>query len=216
MSALDDRTARAYDVVAATYAELSADVAAVEHPVDRGLLDAFAELARGRGLVGDLGCGPGRLTARLADQGVDAFGLDLSAGMLAVARGRHPDLRFIQGSLARLGLADGALAGALAWYSIIHTEPAGLPQVCAELARVVAPGGHLLVAFQAGRGERVDRGVAYGHAVALTGWRHERDHVAGLLESAGFGLLATTLRAPVGREVTPQAFLLGQRAGSTS
>ena len=113
-------TRTAYDTVAAAYEELARSLLA-DSPMDRALLGLFAEqvLAGGGGPVGDLGCGPGRITVHLDSLGLDAFGVDLSPGMVAVARRRHPRLRFDVGSLTALDLQDGGLAGALAWYSEI-------------------------------------------------------------------------------------------------
>ena len=39
----------------------------------------------------EVGCGPGHVTAYLAEAGADATGLDLSPGMVAEARRRFPD-----------------------------------------------------------------------------------------------------------------------------
>jgi SAM-dependent methyltransferase len=81
-----DTTRRAYDAVAVDYAALLRTSLA-ESPLDRALLNVLAELvlADGGGMVGDLGCGPGRVTAYLHERGLDAFGVDLSPGMVAVA-----------------------------------------------------------------------------------------------------------------------------------
>ncbi|GAA3223377.1 hypothetical protein GCM10020256_31430 [Streptomyces thermocoprophilus] len=89
--------------------------------------------------MADLGCGPGRITAYLASLGLSVYGLDLSESMLAIARREHPGLRFEQGSMTRLDLADGDLAGAVCWYSTIHTPDEELPALFAELYRVLAP-----------------------------------------------------------------------------
>ncbi len=80
-------TRAAYDTVAADYAEVFRDNLA-SMPFDRAMLGVFAELVQGDGggRVGDLGCGPGRVTSHLAQMGVDAFGIDLSPGMIEVAR----------------------------------------------------------------------------------------------------------------------------------
>ncbi|WP_198654485.1 class I SAM-dependent methyltransferase [Nocardia aurea] len=117
-------TQLAYDTVAADYAELLRDELDTK-PLDRAMLAAFAELVQApdAGQVADLGCGPGRITAHLQSLGVNAFGIDLSPQMVAVARRSHPDLRFEQGSMTALDLADGAVGGAVAWYSTVHTPP---------------------------------------------------------------------------------------------
>ena len=68
-------------------------------PYLRASLALFADLVRdaGAGPVADIGCGPGYVTRHLRDIGVDAFGIDLSPEMVAIARRDHPDVRFAGG-----------------------------------------------------------------------------------------------------------------------
>lgn len=68
-----------YDRVAADYAEQVKTPAQLD-PLSRAMLVAFAEMVRTAdvGALADLGCGPGLVTAHLADLGVSAFGIDLS------------------------------------------------------------------------------------------------------------------------------------------
>lgn len=51
-----------------------------------------------RGLVVELGCGPGVTAARLTSAGFDVLGIDVSPAMLALARARAPRATFIEGS----------------------------------------------------------------------------------------------------------------------
>ncbi len=204
-------TARAaYDAVAARYAKLyRAELDRL--PLDRALIGAFAELvqAAGGGPVADLGCGPGRITALLHSLGVDAFGVDLSPEMIAQARLAHPDLRFDVGSMAALELRDGALGGLLAWYSVIHTPPEQLPQIFAEFHRVLAPGGHVLLAFFASD-DPARPAQEFDHKVTAA-YRLLPDHVAGLLGGAGLVEIARLVREPGENERFQRGHILARK-----
>ncbi|MFB7513355.1 class I SAM-dependent DNA methyltransferase [Streptomyces sp. NPDC056144] len=205
-------TRRSYDTVAADYERLLADELG-RRPLDRAFLAAFVErvgAAGGPRVVADLGCGTGRIAAHLRDLGADVFGVDLSPGMVAVARDTYPGLRFEVGSMTALDLPDGSLGGALLWYSTVHTPEAELPAVFAEVHRVLAPGGFALLAFKVGD-ERVRLRQAYGHEVALDVYRFSPDRVANLLAEAGLGEAARLVREADPDERTPQAFLLARR-----
>ncbi|MFE4574782.1 class I SAM-dependent DNA methyltransferase [Streptomyces chartreusis] len=202
-----------YDAIAEDYAVLFQDELA-NRPLERAILTLFAELVDGDGPVADLGCGPGRTTARLAALGLPVFGVDLSESMLAIARRENPELRFEQGSMLELDLPDGTLAGALSFYSSIHTPVDRLPALFAEFHRVLAPGAPLLVAFQAGDEHRHhDR--PFGHPVALTFQRRRPEYVAELLTAAGFALVSRTVREPDPAldETSQQAFLIARKSG---
>ncbi|WP_200209151.1 class I SAM-dependent DNA methyltransferase [Micromonospora coerulea] len=202
-------TRAAYDTVAVDYARLIPDVE--EGTLDRAMLAAFAEQVGGAGPVVEVGCGTGRITAHLRDLGLDVSGIDLSPGMVEVARRNHPELRFAVGSMTDLPLPDGALAGLVAWYSIIHVPPALLPGVFAEFHRVLAPGGRLLLAFKAGdRLVRLEE--AYGHTVSYDVHWLSPDRVAEQLAEAGFGVHARLDREREGRDKGPQSLMLAVRA----
>ena len=198
----------AYDTVAGQYAEFI-DGMLAEQPLDRAMLAAFADLVRAAdvGPVADLGCGPGHVTAHLHALGLTAFGVDLSPEMIALARQAHPGLRFETGSMTALDLADGTLGGVLARYSIIHLPPERVPEVFAECRRVLAPGGYLLLSFQAG-GPVAE---AFDHTVTLA-YRWSPDRVAELLREAGLNEVARLVIA--GSEDTrrgfPQAHILAR------
>ncbi|MFH8989330.1 class I SAM-dependent DNA methyltransferase [Streptomyces sp. NPDC017940] len=190
-------TRESYDAIATTYAELFQD-SLRERPLERALLSAFAELVRADGEadaeVADLGCGPGYVTAHLRELGLNAFGVDASPVMIGLARESHPGSRFEVGSMAALDIEDGALGGVLSRWSVIHTPPQDMPGVVAEVARVLAPGGHLLISFPATDGPH-DETQAYDHAVA-TAYRWSPDRFAALLHDHGLTEAARTVIEP--------------------
>ena len=204
-------TREAYDRLAAVYAErFRTELAG--RPLDRALLAAFAEFVRaaGAGPVADLGCGPGNATAHLHSLGLTAFGVDLSPEMVRLARQAHPDLRFEEGSMTALDLPDGTLGGILSRYSIIHIPPDRLPDVFAEFHRVLASGGYVMLAFQAGEGP-----AAFDHKVSLA-YRWPSDGLAALLSHAGLPVFAQLLREPDDTERFQQAYLLARKTAATS
>jgi SAM-dependent methyltransferase len=177
---------RDYDRVAEAYAERFSDELS-HKPLDRALLCAVADELRGRGVVADLGCGPGHVAALLAAQGVTALGVDLSPAMIAEARRRVPGVAFSVGDLRALEVVDGAWAGAVAFYSIVHFTAEELPPVFGELRRAIAPGGPLLVSFHVGD-ERVHLDEFFGAPVDLDWFFHPRATVERALAAAGFSV----------------------------
>nr|WP_157310917.1 class I SAM-dependent methyltransferase [Microbacterium sp. MAH-37] len=136
----------------------------------------------------DAGCGPGLWTAFLHDRVRVAQGIDLSVEFIAAARERHPGLEFQAGSFRELPFADASFGGILAWYSLIHTPPEDLPEILAEFARVLAPGGSILIGFFDGEPRE-----PFAHAVAPA-WFWSAEALAGPLADAGFSVTASERR----------------------
>ncbi|RAO03874.1 Malonyl-[acyl-carrier protein] O-methyltransfera se [Micromonospora saelicesensis] len=176
-----------YDTVAVSYAHLVRDLLA-EAPYERAALASFAELVEGAGggPVADVGCGTGRITAHLHTLGVDAFGIDLSPGMIAVARRDHPELRFEVGSMTDLDLVDGSVAGLVAWYSLIHIPDDQIGIVFAHFRRVVRPGGPLLLGFHVGDATTLKTEGYGGHPMNVHVHRRQPAQVAAWLRQSGF------------------------------
>lgn len=205
-------TRSAYDALATQHLDqISTQVES--KPFDRAMLAAFAELVRlaGGGPVVDVGCGAGAVTAHLATLGLSVQGLDLSPVMLAHARSAYPDISFDEGALGDLDVADGALAGIVSWYSIVHTPREALPAVLAELVRALGPGGFLLLAFQVGDEPVVRTADVDGRSVELTFYRHSVAGVTSALRAAGLTVQMQMTREADPGETSPQACVLAQK-----
>jgi SAM-dependent methyltransferase len=204
-----------YDAAAPRYVQfVGTEISpATEAALDRSILLTFAELILGgpAGVVADVGCGPGRAAAFLAHRGLEVEGVDVSEGMLAAARSAHPTIPFKEGELNALPFERGVLAGVVCWYSIIYTPPNRLRGAFTELARVLRPGGYVLLGFHAGSGEPVHRPNVQGTHLSLTIYLHDPWDVVALLEEAHFATYATVIRAPeLEHETTPQGFIFGR------
>lgn len=200
--------AAAYDRRAAEYVAL---VGAVEQldPRDAATIAAWRDTTTGPLL--DAGCGPGLWTRFLRDGGDgeprDVTGVDLSGELLAAARELHPGVPFVQGSFLALPQESASLGGILAWYSVIHTPPAEVSAVLAEFARVLAPGGTLLLGFFAGEPRE-----PFAHAVT-TAYFWSTAALTPLLAAAGLTVSWSEVRGRSAGEVSarPHGALIARR-----
>ena len=185
----------AYDTVARDYAAAFASELAAK-PFDRALLDDFAAAAGPHGPIWDVGCGAaGHVTRYLADRGADVVGVDLSSASIEVARLCQPQLRFDIADMRALPAADSALAGIVAFYSVIHLPKAEMPTVLAEFGRVLRPGGRLLIAMHGGSGE-VEASDWFGHGVEVRASLWSLDELAAAIEAGGFAICRRLARQP--------------------
>jgi SAM-dependent methyltransferase len=220
------------DPVGAAYADRAAEYAAVLGSMSAVHLDDSALVSRwADGLVGpvlDLGCGPGHWTAFLAGHRpsgrrlaetplaghgaaeigrarsrLDVSGVDPVPAFVEHARRTHPGVRYEVGTAEHLSADDGSLGGVLAWYSLIHHRPDAIGEPLREIARVLQPGGRLLVGFfEAPTLEPFD------HAV-VTAWRWPVAELAARLDAAGLTVLETTTRSDPGSR--PHAAVIAER-----
>lgn len=190
-------TRSSYDTDAFGYAEKVRGLLGA-HPCLRASLTLFAELVHdaGGGPVADVGCGPGYVTRHLHDAGVEAFGIDLSPEMIAIARRDYPDLRFEVGTMTDLYLADDSVSGVVAFWSVIHIPDHAVPGVFEEFRRVLRPQGPLLVGFHVGD-EICHTTEGYtGRPINVDSHYRRPSKVAGWLRDAGFTIDAELLIGP--------------------
>jgi SAM-dependent methyltransferase len=202
-------TRSSYDTDASGYAEVVRGLLE-GRPYLRASLTLFAELVLGAGggPVADVGCGPGYVTRYLHDAGVDAFGIDLSPEMVAIARRDHPDLRFEVGTMTSLDLADDSVAGVIAFWSVIHVPDDAIPLVLEEFRRVLRPGGPLLVGFHVGDETRHTSEGYTGRPISVDSHHRRPSTMTRWLREAGFTIEAELVIGP--DEAVPGAILFSR------
>ncbi len=104
----------------------------------------------GGSAVLDAGCGTGRVAIELAARGFAVVGLDADPAMLAAARSKAPDLRWIEADLLDTGahLSEAFDLVALPGNVMIFLDLGTEPDVVGQLAARLRPGGLLVAGFQ--------------------------------------------------------------------
>jgi ubiquinone/menaquinone biosynthesis C-methylase UbiE len=105
-------------------------------------VDLVERYGRGASVL-EAGCGTGLLLHRIRGFAGEAFGLDLSAGMLAQARARG--LAAVQASVTAIPFPDARFDVTCSFKVLAHVED--IRTALAELARVTRRGGYLLLEF---------------------------------------------------------------------
>jgi ubiquinone/menaquinone biosynthesis C-methylase UbiE len=200
----------AYDAVAPDYGRRFGDDLD-RLPLDRALLDAASDSSP-PGPVLEAGCGPAPAARHLGGRASALAGLDLSAGMLAVARERDRALPLVQGDLRHLPLRDGCCGLVIAMYTLHNLARTELPVALAEIHRVLGRRGVLLMATHLGTGDVVTEEFL-GHRVdAVGGTLYDRDDLVDLGTAAGFAVEREERRGPLAHEgATERIYLLLRR-----
>jgi ubiquinone/menaquinone biosynthesis C-methylase UbiE len=174
-----DRNAvrKAWDAVSEDYARNRNP-----HGNDADLLAELLETLPADPLVLDVGCGDGART--LANLPVSAVGLDFSRAGLSLARESRPN-PLVQGDMVSLPFADGSFDAVTAYHAVFHVERSRHPEVYAEFARVLRPGGRVLTTVGTGAYQTTRRDwLGSGHAMFFS--TPGKDRTLAQLRAAGF------------------------------
>ena len=138
-------------------------------------------------------------------------GIDLSPAMIAAGRRDYPQVEFRKGDFLGLPATDGEFAAAVAFYSIIHLQPAELGRAFGEIHRVLRPGAPFLVTFHIGSEVR-HLAQWLGHEVDVDFRFFEPSDIAKAMERTGFRVEMRLERLSYPQEVqTRRAYLLARR-----
>ena len=178
-------TVTAYRQWSDTYDEPRNSLFDYDEPLMFEILDALP-----KGTVLDAACGTGRFAAYLVARGHRVIGVDTSPDMLKRAGARAHHGEFLLGDLHQLPLPDDAVDIVVCGLALAHVPV--LEPVVAEFARVLRPGGHLVIS------DAHQELVFLGSVVRALGPAGEPGLVATYRHSAGDYLRAAL---PVGLQV---------------
>ena len=149
----------------------------------------------------DVGCGTGAVARPYIEGGSDVTGLDGSPSMLAQARAKFGDrAAWVEGDARSMPFPAGSFDLAVAMMMIHEIAEADRDAVVTEMARVVAPGGAVLLIDHHARDLAFPKGwlkrVPVTAAEMIAGPRHFGRYL-GFLRSGGVPALADRLGMPV-------------------
>jgi ubiquinone/menaquinone biosynthesis C-methylase UbiE len=195
-----DQVIRYWNSVAAQYLALFRDEMNGK-PFDLSLLRRFAEHLGPHARVCDVGCGPcAHVTGLLAGFGLDVVGVDLSPICIELAGKENPSLDLRVMDAGDLEFEDSSLDGLVAYYLLHYLSQRSWPQVFAGFARVLRPGGRLLIVMKNGEGEGWIRDPLGGDLDTF--WAAcPMEELERLLQSAGFRVIESHTRHPLSHEI---------------
>lgn len=135
----EERTVRVqYAAWAAQYDAPGNPMVMAEEPVVHGMLAQYPT-----GVALDAACGTGRHAVYLASLGHEVVGVDLSPEMVEFAKAKAPSARFEVGDITALSLPANSVDLVVCTLALTHFSR--LEEPLAEIARVVRPGGRVVL-----------------------------------------------------------------------
>ncbi len=189
-----DKIKYLYDTVAKEYAETFSG----EHekkPKDQEMLHRFSIEIGDRKPIWDIGCGPGHTSEYLKNLGIEISGLDLSEKILEQARTIHPEIQFRKGNIFELEFENDSIAGAVAFYAIVHFTEEQVEVACREIFRILQPGGIFLFTYHVGE-ETIHLEEFLGKNIDIDFMFFTTDFIYSCLKKSGFEKIEIIEREP--------------------
>lgn len=155
----------------------------------------------------DVGCGTGIPTAKqLADAGHEVIGIDISEGMLDIARRGVPGVEFQHRSIAEMDEGLGTFDAVVAFFALLMLPRAEIVESLRRLRAATRPGGYFMLSMV--EADLDDVPIHFlGSPVWVTGYL--RDELREVVEKAGFEVLEehSLSYAPASAETPPEVQL---------
>ncbi len=143
----------------------------------------------------DAGCGPGRESMVFHQKGIHVIGVDLSEGLLKVAKERNPEVEFVKANFLQLPFNDDTFDGVWSHASLVHLETIGdVQKALVEFYRVLKQGGLVYVSVKAQQESKKTAVVSDSLS------KHERffryytpKELTSLMVGAGFEMISSSI-----------------------
>lgn len=185
-----------YDDIAKEYAEEF-----FEDTSDNKYIDIFLDSLKGIKIL-DVGCGNGKDCKYISQKGFDINGIDLSVGMLSIAKEKVPNGKFEVMDMTDITYPDDSYDGIISNCSLFHIPTEELPKTLESFRRILKPNGKLLLILQEGNGETMVE-EPYRPGVHIYMNYFSTSQIQELLQQYGFEI------GYLSKEESPNEFELG-------
>lgn len=175
-------TKKVYDDIAKEYAETYYNWPDIE-----SYTSIFFKYLRGNKIL-DVGCGSGRDAKYFVNKNYEYVGLDISEGMIKIAKEKNPNANFVLGDMRKLPFENNSFDGIWSMSSLLHIPKTEIVNVLKEFNRVLNKDGIFYCSLQKGTFEGFRENDSYDKQSRYFSYFLE-DEIKDYLEKAGFQIL---------------------------
>lgn len=149
-------------------------------------LEKFSRLLESGAEVLDVGCGAGvPVTKFLVDEGYSVTGIDISDGMLSLAKKHVPEGSFLKTDMSDMEFPENSFDGIVSFYAIIHLPREKHADLYEKFIKFLKPGGVMLIGL--GSDEWEETAEYFGAKMFWSFYGPEKE--LELVKNAGFEIL---------------------------
>jgi len=179
-------TIQTYDAIAEEFYKNHFDINSVKN-----LADDFIKELKGKNIL-DIGCGPGRDAKYFSDNGFNVVGIDLSDGLLKIAR-QLPNIKFLKMDMRKLSFKENIFDGIWACASFLHVPKTEAKHTLIGFKKVLKPGGVIFICVQEGKEEKFVSQTEHKGAKKFFAFYSENE-LRNLIEECDLKILKTVIQ----------------------
>lgn len=153
------------------------------------LLNHFISLLPKNAKILDAGCGCGRDTLYLTEEGFDVMGIDMSEELLKEAQARAKDCKFKKMDFLNMEFPSGSFDGIWCSAGITSIPRDKIPKAIEEFNKVLKTKGILYASIKEGQGQELIRKKLYENAAFLYSYLTKQE-IKTILQEKGFEILS--------------------------
>lgn len=189
-----------YENVSRIYDDVAHDYHEKVHRTSDHITEFIKILPRG-GKILEVGCGTGFDARYMMSKGFDVVGVDISTGMLGIAKKVCPKANFLQADIKTVEFDSKSFDGIFAAFSLIHLPKSDVPQVLEKFSTWIRPGGVIYIAVQSGESKERLIPAFFQKKGKFFLNVFSKEEIIKLLNNTGFSVVSCYQREPKENEL---------------